>query len=405
MEEYEIDLRELLSKLWNGKYFIFGVFILAVLLASLYSFVYLDPVYESRATLRIDPIPGEINGTRITSLSLSGYSSFFISQVTLNPLQEKIYRDLGREISSRSLNNRLEIELDPEDNFLSLAFQDNDPQEARAILSAWIDTYNEQLMSYILTQNEENHEQKKATMERATRNFDEANQRLIAFQEEFKPEQMEDRLNWLDRNLSRYLDELQQVKVELEALRKTSPLLEELVAGEEENVEEVIRSLDQQLQENYFQNLRHLVLHLEDVSPIWVFLRQQSLEQMVRLEELEKRKTDLENLTEDMQQEKDRIKVSLLEVRGQKIDLERRHSRAEENLTRSMQEYDNLSFFMDNLSCCGITIMEEPYIREGRVGPNHRLNLALAGVLGIFLGTGGLLFYHFMQGEEKKKGK
>ncbi len=397
MEEYEIDLRELFFKLWKGKYFIIGIFILAVLLASLYTFVYLDPVFESRATLRIRPIPGEANGTEVVSLSLSGYVSFFTSQLVMNPLQEKIGQDFGREITARSL----ESELDGEDNFLFLSFRDNDPEAARDILSAWIETNNKELMKYITSQNRENLAQLEATMRSATRNFEEINDRLIAFQKENNIEQMENRLSWLERNVTSYMDELQQTKVELDVLRTTSPFLEELVAKEEGDVDEAIRSMDRLLQETYYQNLRQLALHLEEVSPVWVFLRQQSIDQRVRLEELENKKSDLEKLTGEMHEEIEEIQFQLLEVKTEKIDLQRRHERADANLARIVQEYESLNFFLENLSGCGIAIMEEPYIREGRVAPNHKLNLALAGVLGIFLGTGGLLFYHFLREDEK----
>lgn len=397
MEEYEIDLRELFFKLWKGKYFIIGIFILAVLLASLYTFVYLDPVFESRATLRIRPIPGEANGTEVVSLSLSGYVSFFTSQLVMNPLQEKIGQDFGREITARSL----ESELDGEDNFLFLSFRDNDPEAARDILSAWIETNNKELMKYITSQNRENLAQLEATMRSATRNFEEINDRLIAFQKENNIEQMENRLSWLERNVTSYMDELQQTKVELDVLRTTSPFLEELVAKEEGDVDEAIRSMDRLLQETYYQNLRQLALHLEEVSPVWVFLRQQSIDQRVRLEELENKKSDLEKLTREMHEEIEEIQFQLLEVKTEKIDLQRWHERADANLARIIQEYASLNFFLENLSGCGIAIMEEPYIREGRVAPNHKLNLALAGVLGIFLGTGGLLFYHFLREDEK----
>jgi len=60
LEEYEIDLRDLFAKLWSGKYIILIVFLISILLASLYSFVFLDPVYESRAALRVNPLPQQI---------------------------------------------------------------------------------------------------------------------------------------------------------------------------------------------------------------------------------------------------------------------------------------------------------------------------------------------------------
>ncbi len=402
MEEYEIDLRELFIKLWRGKYFIIGVFIVAVLLAALYSFVYLDPVYESRATLRIEPIPGEVNGTDVVSLSLSGYSTFFSSQVVLNPLKDKIYGELGQEKSTRSLTNSLSKELETEDNFLYVSFRDSNPENAREILSLWIDTYSEELTSYILSQNQSSLEQKEITRQRTSQNFSEISNELISFQKEYNPEKKKSRLTWLEENLPLYFDELQKTKIELEALNKATFLLEDMVEDEEKNVEGIIRDIDEEIQEQYFRNLRHLILNLEEVSPVWVFLRQQQIDYQVRLEEAKNRKDDLEHLIADMEEEMGELQVKIMEINAQAQEIQSRYDRAENNLIRAIQEYETLAFFLENLSCCGVSVVEEPYIRDGRVAPNHRLNLALAGVLGIFLGTGGLLFYHFMRDEKKE---
>ncbi|MEC9488873.1 MAG: Wzz/FepE/Etk N-terminal domain-containing protein, partial [Halanaerobium sp.] len=50
---YEIDLREYIRVLWNGKWLIFGLFIAAIFVAGAYSFVIAEPVYETQVTIQL----------------------------------------------------------------------------------------------------------------------------------------------------------------------------------------------------------------------------------------------------------------------------------------------------------------------------------------------------------------
>lgn len=56
MEEYEVDLRDYLRVIWEGKWVIAGVFVVAVVLAALVSFRLPDE-YEARALLKLRPLP------------------------------------------------------------------------------------------------------------------------------------------------------------------------------------------------------------------------------------------------------------------------------------------------------------------------------------------------------------
>ncbi len=56
MEEYEVDLRDYLRVIWEGKWVIAGVFVVAVVLTALVSFRLPDE-YEARALLKLRPLP------------------------------------------------------------------------------------------------------------------------------------------------------------------------------------------------------------------------------------------------------------------------------------------------------------------------------------------------------------
>ncbi len=54
-DEYEIDLKEYIKVLWDEKWVIIGLFIIAVLIAGIYSQFFIEPQYEAKSTLLILP--------------------------------------------------------------------------------------------------------------------------------------------------------------------------------------------------------------------------------------------------------------------------------------------------------------------------------------------------------------
>lgn len=424
MEEYEIDLRDLFVKLWRGKYVIIIVFLIAILLASFYSFVFLDPVYESRAALRVRPLPQQIateltwevqvnqqgffplNETisvDIVTLTRHGYSQFFSHQRVMNSLQEKVESELGRELSINRLLNSLEREINTEDSLLYVFFRDNDPQDAREILTAWVEVYKKELVSQLFGENQRVLEKKEQEMQKAFNHYNEVRENQKIFLNEFPFSQMKARLGELQKAFSNHLNELQKTRIELGYYEETSKYLDSSARQEEENLEQIILGLEEELQGQYLQNLKQLAIQLEEISPVLVHLRQEGIDHKVQLEGLKSRKVSLEQLLEEVNREISSLSEELRELETKQKHLERQYESAWKNMIRAEERHHSLSFFLENFSDPGITVFEEPTLRTGRVAPNHRLNLALAGVLGLFLGTGGLLFYYFMRGDDQEK--
>jgi len=424
LEEYEIDLRDLFAKLWSGKYIILIVFLISILLASLYSFVFLDPVYESRAALRVNPLPQQIAteltwevrvnqqgyfplsetiSVDIVTLTRQGYSQFFSHQRVVNALQEKVAIELGRDLSINRLLKSLEREINTDDNMLYVFFRDNDPQDARKILTAWVEVFKKEVFAQLVRENQKNLEQKEREMKSAYNYYSEVRENQKNFLNEFPFSQMKARLGELQKAFSNHLNELQKTRIELGYYEEASRYLESFARQEEENLEQIILDLEEELQEQYLQNLKQLALQLEEVSPALVHLRQESIDHKTKLVGLGSRESILEELLEEVDREISSLSEELRELETKQKHLERQYESAWKEMIRTEERYHTLAFFLENLSDPGVTLFEEPTLRTGRVAPNHRLNLALAGVLGLFLGTGGLLFYNFMRGDDQEK--
>jgi uncharacterized protein involved in exopolysaccharide biosynthesis len=87
LEEYEIDLRDYLKIIWEKKWLIIGVFVVAVVLAALVSFRLPDE-HEARALLRLRPLPN-IDGFNLKLPSLQQVAAILQSdELLLQAAQE-----------------------------------------------------------------------------------------------------------------------------------------------------------------------------------------------------------------------------------------------------------------------------------------------------------------------------
>jgi len=88
VEEYEIDLRDYLRVIWEGKWVIAGVFVVAVVLAALVSFR-LPNEYEARALLRLRPLP-TVDGLALKPPSLQSVAAIVQSDELLLQAAEEL---------------------------------------------------------------------------------------------------------------------------------------------------------------------------------------------------------------------------------------------------------------------------------------------------------------------------
>ncbi|MFW6266594.1 MAG: Wzz/FepE/Etk N-terminal domain-containing protein, partial [Halanaerobiales bacterium] len=110
-EEYEIDLREYVLLLWEQKWIIIGLFLIAVTAAALISQFMITPVYETEATIHA-PSFELINGEEF---SQSDYLSFMNENELRGDVIEEF--DLREENENFTVDNlRDKLTISPEDN-------------------------------------------------------------------------------------------------------------------------------------------------------------------------------------------------------------------------------------------------------------------------------------------------
>jgi uncharacterized protein involved in exopolysaccharide biosynthesis len=148
-DEHEIDLVEYLYLLWNNKFFIGGLVILAILIAFAYSTFMIEPLYEAKSTLLI-LTPSYTTSLEVESFSIDTYRNL----ATTDSTKQKIINDLdlrndnGEKYSAAQLDSMMDIEIlasEESDNgdapLIELRIKNKDPELAANIANAWAENF------------------------------------------------------------------------------------------------------------------------------------------------------------------------------------------------------------------------------------------------------------------------
>lgn len=120
-DEYEIDLREYIMLLWDNKFFIGGLVVLAVIAAFVFSSFVISPQYETKARIQLSNYEGLYSepDTAVQLLSSTG-------------LMKRVMSDLGVEISASKLNsyinNNLNVNQIGDTSIISIAVKNEEPE-------------------------------------------------------------------------------------------------------------------------------------------------------------------------------------------------------------------------------------------------------------------------------------
>lgn len=337
MEEYEIDLRDYLKVIWEKKWLILGVFVVAVVLAALLSFR-LPNEYEARALLKLRPLPN-VDGLNLKLPSLQEIAAIVQSDELLlqaaqgiQPRSPEFQRDTLMQVE-QWLKRNLKASVIEKTDLLEVRLPgDLAPERLREALQLVI-TLAESKLQNDLQANINLELTRLSTMTAVVQEqLDIVNNQLqteIAQRKEILESQRE--------GLLQRMDEIRQ-----------NPQFLRLAAGEQN------ATLQGIMLKREFEVLNARVRDIE-----------------TELQKLDSRGRDLfPELHSRLQSlENERTELQLLEGKVQQV-------------------------FAKNTET--IDIVSAPFAPEQPVGPRRTLNVLVAGILGLFAGTLVAFFKHYL---------
>lgn len=449
-EAVYIDLEEFLGVLLKKWYIIAGILLLALALAGFASYLQ-DPVYESTSRILIEE-EAEVAPDSIFSAVSSGGGDdtmanrlqIIQSPLVLNDAVEWL-RDEGYSEAAADLENRGEEVLEPVNvegtDIIELSVTGYTPEAARAKAEAVTLSYQDYRQERAREQSLRIFSFLEQQVEEAENEVEEAEEALRDYQRregiislENEASKINDQLTELESRIVAADIAYNESSMRLEEVEDTLDELGEELPGEASTVTvELVDKLREQLAELEAERVDYINRGLSSDSPEVAALdkRIENLEESIRsysrqigeeprrngstldyYNELLAERTSLEAELSAREYEMEYIEDKIGRFEKELTELSDKGftmARLERDLEIARETYSLLSEELEKSrisverDISDVRIVREPLLPEGPVSPRTKLNLMIAGFLGICLGSGLVLLLEYLDDTVKEK--
>ncbi len=406
-DEYEIDLRKYIMLLWRSKWFIIGLFIVAVLGAGLFSQFYLSPTYQTETTI-FAPDFELITGK---SFAQNDYLSFLEKTDIKNKIIKKY--NLDREennLTPQNLENKISIKKNNNSNLVSIIFKGSNPQQDTKILKYWVDLFRKDILEYIEEENNSYLSNLNKLMKSKKDKLEKARNEVSEFKEktnlsllnaqltsvEKRLIDTENSIKNIERNISKNESKYNEVNKQLSETDK-------LLVTEELITDSVLRKI-KFLYEKYenVEELNNISTKQEALNPAYnrLIITKNNIKQSI-----ESDKTELKIYNDNLKTLEKKVKELQVEIANKEKQLESLNQKldiARKNYQNSEEKYSEKEQLLGSKDY-QITIVNNPVVPQSPISPNIILNVAIAGVLAIMLGVFIVFFREFLKEDENKE--
>ena len=411
-EYQEVDLREYLRVLWQEKWVVIVTFIAAVAAALGVSHS-LPKKYQTEIGLLILPplsteVGGEITGT---VFSPQTYKSLALANDLIQATIDAVYPK-GERPSLEAVKGgiKVEVEQTTAKDFpgrfplhLRVTFTGTDPVKLKEMAEVWAEEFKSRNAELFMSRTAQSYDYIK-------QNFDQVDRELRAKEEERKTYEQEHPLEILQNEVkklreiyAKYLtkladrkQELAQARARLEALRTAlSQEPEVIVLQRGLSRESLAEFLSQRLTREELEALPEIKIEDEVLNGTYITLRTEVARAQAEVSALEDEVTFLEA-------ELKRVSEMLQEKQRELIEVEATLARINREIQVLTDSYQRLSAKLQEARIAQaetsepIRVVEAPVVPSRPIGPNKKMNVAIAGVLGIFLGILLAFFIHYI---------
>jgi uncharacterized protein involved in exopolysaccharide biosynthesis len=401
MEEYEVSLKDYIDVVRKEKAVIISVFLVAVVAAGIFSIMQ-PREYETKTTLLITPRFTEELGEKTTEGTPSVMPGFFLSTDTYeklavtNDILVGIIKELdlkgnAEELTVEGLRRRMTPRVEMAERgrspiplpLLTMTVKGSRPEELRDIADAWGRLFIEKNAELLSTRTAQSYEFISERFEEVNRDLKEKEDEKRRYMEENPLEALNTELKVLKDTYNRQLSMLQEKKRQLDERKARLASLEKEIGG---------KSTTSKLDEGVLTQIA-----LE--NKVYLTIEDYLVDVRVSVETLEEEVVYLDGETKKL---KEGIE-----------DREKRVNEINMNLTRLDREISTLESTYDFLSeklqeariakeeqLQSIRVVESPVVPQVPSGPSKMLNIAIAGLLGLFVGVFAAFFKNYMESEE-----
>jgi len=387
MEEYhyseeEIDLRGLFEVLWRRKWLILAIIVISVAIAGYLSFFAIPPVYEAEALIELR-FPEQVKQQEAYRLQI--LDPYFLSQVI-----EKLQLD-PQKYDPFSLQEALNVEILKNANFLKITVKDGDPQKvadiANAIASEFVD--------FAIRSTQEDMKKELLSLEEGMKEWqsklDEIGGRIRDFLARSEITALEEEVEAKRGLLGSFQRDILLIDVQEKELQATLEKAKEKLESEPPYLK-LRQSLFGSSEEegmvgDFISGFLPLTMEREAVNEVYNALKGQVVNLEAQLSGMEARKKTMIEAAGEVRTELKELESTLLEKVTERDQLQREYDTAFGTYSALIQDYEKTQLYLRSEEVnAGVRIVFPALPPKGPISPRKMLNVAIAGVLGIFVG-------------------
>ena len=412
-EHYEVDLRHYLQVLWWGKWIVIVTFVVAVATALVISYKLPKQYKTSLSLLILPPLSQEVGG-QISGIVFSPetYKNLALAGDLLQEVIESVYpHGGGPSVEGLAASMRVEVEKSTAKDFpgrfplyLRVTFTGTDPHKLKELAQAWANTFKERNTELFMGRTAQSYTYIEQNFKEIERQLQEKEKEKEEYEKKHPLALLQAEVDNLKEVYGTYFQALasrrqdfSQAKARLEALKRALSQEPQYFSLERGLSREALAEfLSQRLTPKEIQSLGDLTIHDQQLNSAYVSLRSQIAQAQAEVASLEGEISYLEERQQEVFQELQRKQAELIEAQVTLKRLDRELKVLEDaygSLAAKLQE----ARIARAETAEPIKIVEAPVVPTQPIAPNKKMNVAVAGVLGLFLGVLLAFLAHYLQ--------
>lgn len=404
-----IELRRLIEVVLKGKWIIAGITLIAMLVTGVVSFFVLEPTYQARTTLLVSlpQRPPQVSSSGLSYLlegiSATPYTSMetLRRQATSSAVLSQVIGQLHLDLTPEQLSQKVTAQVPKDTTLLEIAVTDSDPELAAAIANTVVEVFvahvdrltkgQIQLASRFL---EEQLAAEQAKLQQATAELKEF------LQQPRGTDELERELNAKLDLITEYESQKVQLQVELDALRAELAQSEALVNTLPARLtttrvvadDPILHQLAAE-EAGDATNVARLRMESEQMNDAWMEASRLAAVKRVELARLEAQLATLDSVIASTSKELESLRTELVDKQTVQQQLEYRVELSNQVLQALQQKYHESSISeAAQIAETSVAVASPALVPTKPVAPRKVMNVAVAAVLGLMVGTGFVLF-------------
>ncbi len=410
LQEEEIDLREYINVLLKRKGVIILIFLIAVITAALVSYFYLKPVYEASTILMISKPKYQVElepkiQTQFTpEVSLATYESLIKDREIEEEVIKKLNLDQPPyEFTPDSLQGMITIESLKNTNLIKMNLQAGEPKLAKDIANVWASLFVEKNKNLNLLESKEAQRFIEEQLKISNQNLSKIEEEIREFNETDKIEIVENEIKGKAAKILNHELRIADIKI---SLKKEKARKEQVIISlnEQDKVLKLSKSITN---DQFFHQLMskitngnfsdiNLTYVSEEANPIYYNLAQQLICTDILINSLQAEEKQLKENIDNYWERIESLKQELAQEKLTQLRLEREYNTAKGVYGVLSQKNEEVKIAVATESGL-VKIASLAYEPRFPIKPNKKLNILIAGVLGLFVGIFVAFFLEFWQ--------